>query len=140
MKVMCIKNLATDLPKEINPDLVLGKADSSRERRFPLLIGKEYTVFGITIRMNCAWYYVCDEDFTYYPVWSPAALFEITDGRLSRYWRVGYHTWSGTGNQPYFIISFPEWVNDQYFYDKLTDREQKEIDVFEKYRKLIENE
>ncbi|MBS0246656.1 MAG: hypothetical protein JSR61_08535 [Proteobacteria bacterium] len=140
MKVKCVKNLASDIPKKINPDLVLGISDPSRERRFPLVIGKEYVVYGITIRLDDAWYYICDEDFTYYPVWAPAFLFEITNSKIPEDWRAGYHSYGGAGDESYFIVSFREWVDDPYFYDKLTDREAEQVGIFERYRKLMECE
>ena len=41
-------------------------------------------------------------------------------------------------NTPFF--SFPEWANKRYFYDSLTDCEDKEIEIFAKYRKLMDEE
>jgi hypothetical protein len=37
-----------------------------------------------------------------------------------------------------FIIAFPEWVDDQYFYDKLTDGDPKTVQIFNNYRKMFE--
>jgi len=139
MKIRCAKNLASDLPETINPDLVLGISDPSRERRFPLVIGKEYVVYGITIRFGDAWYYICDENYTYYPVWQPAILFEITDSKIPVHWQAGYHLYEAAGDEAYFIVSFREWVDDPYFYDKLTAREAEQVGIFERYRSLMES-
>jgi hypothetical protein len=39
-----------------------------------------------------------------------------------------------------FILSFPEWVNDEYFYDKLTDGNPTEVQIFNRYKKILEDE
>jgi hypothetical protein len=90
----------------------------------------------MTIFLGYPWYYICDENFTYYPVWKPS-MFEISDGTLPSCWRVGFHS-LGSDQDKMFLIAFPEWVNDQYFYDKLTDGETKEVQIFLSYRKLFE--
>jgi hypothetical protein len=133
MKIKCISKYATELPEElIRPELSLG-----RDRVFSLEVGKEYTVYGITCYLGCLWYYICDEDYTYYPIWNPSALFEITDGRLSSYWQVG--TYSGGSSKSMMpIISFREWVSNPLFYDKLTDGDEGAVEVFRKYKKLID--
>jgi len=86
MRVRCINNAAKDLPEAIL-EKIWGKVDDVKDRMFPLKVAKEYTVYGITISLGCAWYYICDENFTYYPVWSPSGLFEISDGTLPLSWR-----------------------------------------------------
>jgi hypothetical protein len=101
-------------------------------------VGKEYFVFAITIRLGHAWYYIADEDFVYYPILNPASLFEIVDGRVSSYWNVGLHP--EKHQSECFIVAFPEWANDPYFYDKLTDRNPETVAVFEKYRRLMDDE
>jgi len=137
MKVRCISNAAKDLPKGIPPEKIWGNVADARDRFFSLLVGKEYVVYGITIHLGYAWYYICDEDFIYYPVWNPSALFEISDGTLPSCWRVGLHSLSGSQEKT-FLIAFPEWVDDQYFYDRLTDGDTKAVDVFQNYRKIFE--
>ena len=37
-------------------------------------------------------------------------------------------------------MAFPEWFAELYFYDKLTDREEAEVLMFEKRKELIDAE
>ena len=105
MKVRCVSRAAKDLPKGIPPEKIWGNVADVRSRLFPLIVGKEYVVYGMTINLGYLWYYVCDENFTYYPVWKPAVLFQISDGTLPPCWRVRIpFTWNWPGrNVPHCI-------------------------------------
>jgi hypothetical protein len=79
-----------------------------------------------------------DEDCYSYPMWNPSTLFEISDPRLSRCWIVAFSEDLKNKTVPFF--GFPEWVSDCYFYDSLYESEEKELDIFNKYRKLMDLE
>ncbi|QVL30275.1 hypothetical protein KIH39_15595 [Telmatocola sphagniphila] len=134
MKIECISKSAITLPVDlIRPELGLG-----RDRIFSLITGKQYVVYGITCYLGHLWYYICDEDYSYYPIWNPAPLFRITDNRISKYWEIGEYLIGSSEIIP--IISFSEWVQNPIFYDLLTDREQSAVQTFIKYKKLIDEE
>jgi hypothetical protein len=135
VKVRCVSKSAKDLPKEIALNRIWG--GDTTDRSFPLVVGKEYTVHGVTTTLGHVWYYVCDENFVYYPVWNPSSLFEISDSSLPQFWCIGFHTVQA---HRVFILSFPEWVNDEYFYDKLTDGNPTEVQIFNRYKKILEDE
>ncbi|MBK8268701.1 MAG: hypothetical protein IPK83_10535 [Planctomycetes bacterium] len=106
---------------------------------FSIEIGREYVVYGITHYLGHLWYYICDEDYTYFPIWNPSPLFRIIDDRLSIYWRIGIST-IGNDNRMMPIISFSEWVNSNAYYDQLTDGDKDAIAVFERYKQLMDQE
>jgi hypothetical protein len=135
MKVECVSRSADALPAEmIRPDWGLA-ADS----QFPLVVGKQYVVYGITLALGHLWYYLCDEGYTYYPVWKPSPLFRVVDPRLPRCWQIGFHS-PPRGRKAILIIAFQAWVDDPLFYDRLTDGEEEAVRVFSRYKRLMDAE
>lgn len=139
MKIKCIANTGKDLPLEcLDP-----AAGYDKEHEFALEIDKTYTVYALTIFRGCVWYYICDEDYVYYPIWNPAPLFEVIDGRMSKHWK--YNFIQATTQTRFVnsevIFAFAEWSNNPFeYYDKLTDREEKEVSLFEFYKNLLDVE
>jgi hypothetical protein len=37
-------------------------------------------------------------------------------------------------------MAFEQWFTDPYFYDKLTDQEEAEVEIFEKVKELMDAE
>jgi hypothetical protein len=134
MKVQCIANTGRGLPQ----DSLIGS--SNEKTTFALVIGKTYVVYAFTVVRNYVWYYLCDEDFTYYPIWNPSPLFKIVDPRLSRYWVFEYTPDGRCESMSGIIIAYPEWASDPWYYDSLSDNCEREVKVFERYRKLIDDE
>lgn len=130
MRIRCIANTGTFL-SEIYLDPAVGR---TKETEFQLTIGKEYTVYALYQWQRSIWYYICDDQYTYYPQQNPAPLFEVIDNRLSSYWRFKVYP------NGLLKLAFSEWLSDQYFYDKLTDAEEREVLIFEKAKELIDAE
>ncbi len=107
---------------------------------FALVTGKTYVVYALTIVRNYAWYYICDENFTYYPIWKPSPLFKIVDPRLSRHWVFEYTPAGRCESMSGIIVAYPEWASDPWYYDRLSDNCEREVKIFERYRQLIDNE
>lgn len=139
MKVKCISKSARDLPAGINPRRIWGDIEDAADRKFSLVVGKEYFVHAVTITLGHTWYYICDEDFAYYPIWNPASLFEISDSSVPSFWRVGFRKARYGEEEERFLLSFPEWVNDDLFYDKLTEGNDEEVRIFDRYRSVLES-
>lgn len=98
----------------------------------------EYCVYGILFRDNAPWYYLCLDADDEYPTPYPAELFNITDGRLSSYWKLSTITYpDGTVRSS---IVFEEWSKDSSFYERLIDDDPAAISLFEKYRELMDRE
>lgn len=119
----------TNKPKDLPSDLLF-----SKDADFYLIIDKYYIVYAIMIYKEYTWYGICDEGYTYYPSFRPSPLFSISNGQLSRYW-----IYSCTrGKETYHNIwAFPEWANNPYYYDSLTDRDEKEVEIFKHYKGLM---
>lgn len=141
MKVKCIANTNSVLPNkllELQPSL-------KKYLSFPLKINKEYLVYTLEIQHGYAWYFICDEERNCNspcPFWNPhpAVLFEITDGRLSQYWRYNNYI----DNDPSYnkiIFAIQEWaINPVVFYTKFVDRQKNEVEIFRKYKDLMDRE
>jgi hypothetical protein len=128
MKVKCISN---KIPVSLNDT----KNDSISNREFDVKEGREYVVYALNVFKKYTWYCICEES-DFYPMWNPCVLFDIIDTRLSRFWIVG----CDEDNMPF--LSFPEWVNDAYFYGELIENNSDDINavVFRKYKKLMDLE
>jgi hypothetical protein len=130
MRIRCIANTGTSLPKSyIDP-----AQGYKKETEFPLTIGKEYTVYALKEWQGSVWYYICDDNYMYYPMQNPAPLFEVVDSRVSQYWRFKLYP------NGLLKIAFEQWFSDIYFYDKLTDQKEEEVLIFEKVKELMDAE
>ena len=130
MKIRCLANTGLALPERyLKPQFCY-----SKELEFPLTIGQEYIVYALKEWQGNIWYYICDDNYTYYPMQHPAPLFEIIDDRLSSYWRFKCYP------NGLIRLAVEEWLTDPYFYDKLTDQEEREVLIFDKIKQLIDNE
>lgn len=135
MKIECISRRARDLPEAlVRSELGLGP-----DHEFALEVGKQYVVYAITVYLAHLWYYICDEDNTYYPIWNPSPLFRIVDSRLSSYWHIGFHS-ASPQMEAFPIIAFDQWVADPLFYDKLTDGQEDAVALFREYKRLMDIE
>ena len=103
-----------------------------------LTIGKEYTVYGMVFRDNSPWYYLCSEDYDEYPTPFPSECFDITDKRLSSYWNLLTREIGNGKIQSSLVI--PEWAEDPYFYELLLDGDIDTVELFNRYKKLLDQE
>jgi len=107
---------------------------------YDLELEKEYIVYGMTIRDNFTWYFICEESTSRYPGWYPSPFFEVIDSSLSRFWIYTYKKLDNYITQR-CVFSFPEWANNHPdFYDRLTDWEEEETAIFKKYKELMDLE
>jgi hypothetical protein len=129
MIVRCLANQRESLPEEyLGPDY-------NPPSPLPLTIGKDYVVFGVTGWHGGIWYYVADDYQLDWPIWYPAVLFKVVDGRIPSDWRFAQQ---GEGANSAVYLTFPEWADDWYFYDRLTDGNRKEVHIYREYRKRLE--
>ena len=131
MKIRCITNSVTKIPSEILINY------TSPNSPIPLLIGKEYVVYALSEYYGSIWYCICDELYTYHPMWIPQLFFELSDNRLSRYWIFSFKEDSKKNR---FFFGFTEWANQLDFYDNLTDGEEREVVIFRSYKELVDLE
>ncbi|MCX6989868.1 MAG: hypothetical protein NTX49_02205 [Chlamydiae bacterium] len=133
MKIKCLSNKKASLQADLSSENESYIQDSGYEF---LDIGKEYNIYGMIIIHGKVCYYVCDRAHSLFPIARPADLFEIIDNRLSRYWVFGIIE----GFEKYPLWIFPEWINEDYFQDNLTDGEAREVAVFKSYKELMDLE
>jgi hypothetical protein len=136
MKVRCVGNRGSDLPS----DLITDTTGLKLETEFSLIIGKTYVVYALTISDNYLWYYVCDETDSYFPFWNPAPLFEMVDHRMSAWWEINYSKEDRCESKSNIIVAYPEWARDPFYYDRLTDGYEQDVEIFKRYRHLIDEE
>ncbi len=78
--------------------------------------------------------YICDDNYTYFPIQNPAPLFKIVDPTPSQYWQ------TQIAPNGLLEIAFEHWFSIPYYYDKLTDQEEEAVAIFEKYKELMDAE
>ena len=138
MKVICkLNNLNNILNKDT--ELLIRKYMNRPSGEIDQLeVSKEYTVYGIEFRSNYPWYYLIDDWIDDYPTPYPADLFDISDERLSRYWRLDFEVHQdGTASSR---LVFDEWAKEPMYQERLVDGEPEEVELFMKYKQLMDEE
>lgn len=133
MKVRCIANTGKDLPENY---LEMKWQTLTRETEFnDLTVGKEYVVYAMEIKDDGQIRYAIVSDVhILMPLFYAAPLFEVVDGRPSEYWRFAL-------NPDEHIVgtfAFEEWVSDPDFYWNLVEGERKEVSIFRKMKRLMD--
>src|SRR6476661_5382396 len=130
MKVRCIANRGKVLPAQyLDPRIPRGP-----QSEFSVTIGKTYLVYALISFSNQVWYYIADDHYGWYPAGMPAPLFQVVDSRVSKHWgtRISERD-RGTD----VLIAFEEWLSIPWFYDRLTDREDKEVEIFRERKRQM---
>lgn len=130
MKIRCIANTGLSLPE----NYLDSRRGYKEEMEFPLTVGQDYPVYAFSVKEGQVWYYICEDNYMYYPMRSPAPLFEVIDNRMSVYWRLKINP------NGLLEVAFDQWFLDPYFYDKLTDQKEEEVSIFEQIKELIDTE
>ena len=132
MKVQCISNLAKSLPQEL-----INLKNYNINKEFNVTINEKYTIYAMGLASNNIWYAISLYDTQGHTIWYPSQLFSIIDSRLSKYWIFSIKEF------PLFervIWAFPEWADEMSYYDKLVDGEEEEVEIFKKYKLLMDIE
>lgn len=103
--------------------------------------GKEYVVYGIEIIDGYPWYYLCDDGNAGYPWPYPAPLFDVSDGRISTYWSYKHKMRVVKDTVDlYTHFTFKDWLDDDFFADRLLDGGAREMNIFQQYKKKMDCE
>lgn len=129
MKVKCIANNGAVLFGSYLDD-----GNTIKTEFDGLAIGKEYVVYAWDrYKDGSVYYYVDDDCDRDYPSAIPAPLIEVTDPTPSRVWQFAktdsYEEWG-----------WAEWVNEQYFYDRLVNKQPRELAIYKTYKALLDEE
>jgi hypothetical protein len=136
MKVLCNINNIFDLKDSSTVERVKKYINYS-DGRLNIEKNKEYFVYGIDFRDNSPWYYLCVDYDDEYPKGYPAELFDITDSRLSLYWKLSTVTYPG---EVMSSLVFDEWAKDYSFLERLIDGDPAAVSLFAHYRELMDKE
>jgi hypothetical protein len=144
MLIKCIKNNIYDVGESITLLQYLKESVHLDNNELPLSIGKIYHVYGCLYKKEYPWFYICeDDDFEDYPKAYAAPFFEVIDSSLSKYWVFGHAVIKNDINSEGYIythMTFKEWANDYFFYERLVEGQEKEVSIFMKYKRLIDAE
>ncbi len=133
MKVLCIANRGEALPEHY----LDARIPRGPQSEFFVTIGKTYVVYGVECSRGQVWYYIDDDDRHWYPIRKPAPLFQVVDGRLSTYWSIRVS--EGKHGSVAWLF-FEEFISDKLFYDRLTDRSDREVEIFKQRKRQMDEE
>jgi hypothetical protein len=138
MKIRCKINKLSDIRDKSVLDYLRKYIHLDNDEELHLRVGQVYHVYGIVFWDGCPWYYICEEDSDSFPKPKSAEFFEVVDDRLSAYW-ILEHNHNSKGKCCSSLV-FREWASNESFYEQLIDESSLEVETFNKYRKLIDNE
>lgn len=134
MKIVCTNNQYSILPEYLQQVYISNDGRDLNPRLEDITIAKTYIVYATAALNGYPGYFICD-NYREYPIWHPSDFFSIVDSRLSRYWIVSIKKDDKTTTR--LFLSFPEWANEQYYYNNLIEGEAREMDLFRKYKQLM---
>ncbi|WP_158116480.1 hypothetical protein [Vibrio cincinnatiensis] len=137
MKVICkVNNLNSLSDKRLLERLK--KYISMPDGDIDLELGREYTVYGVVFWDSSPWYYICSEDYDEYPKPFAAEFFNVSDDRLSSHWKLS--AVDQGGGEVLSSLVFDEWAKDFSFYERLIEDDPEAVELFGKYRQLMNQE
>ncbi|MCI5211035.1 MAG: hypothetical protein D3910_20125 [Candidatus Electrothrix sp. ATG2] len=137
MIVKCVENNIDKM--EINSSLLAMMKShwiGGSEGVLHLKKNKYYVVLGITYKNGYPMYFVCDERFSYYPMAYVFSAFDVYDSRISKYWRYAVSLNEKT-KSIYSRLVFPQWADDDFYYDRLVDNNKEDVDLFLAYKEKM---
>ncbi len=139
MRIKCIKNKLSQIPKDIREYYKNNIRQEVEENEIInyLELNKEYNVYGIMFYDYIPFFLIEDtESLPPSPIC--AAFFEIINPIFSRYWELT--TYLPNSRISTSAILFKEWSKDEMFYENLLNEEERELKIYLKYKKLIDAE
>ncbi|MCG8906188.1 hypothetical protein [Pseudomonas sp. DP-17] len=138
MKLQCRINNIKNVPDADSRERI-GRYIYLSDSELDLIVGEEYVVYGVAFWDGCPWVYICPEDYDEYPKPYPIELFAVIDNRLSACWRLSYFPGSNKGTMNTMLV-FEEWSMYSGFYEGLVDGDAICVEIFERYRRLMDFE
>jgi hypothetical protein len=130
MKVKCIANMGDGLSKQSI------KAGRNLDSIFHLKVGDIYIVYGINLWRSTLNYLTMNQAGTI-PIWSPAELFEVVDGKMPADWYFKYlgHT------EEYLDAAwgYKDLTYNPPHYDGLLGEDKKQLELFFENKKMIDS-
>lgn len=136
MKVKCLTNNINYFINDRKRFKELKKNYHYEDGEIALCVGKEYIVYAVEIKRKGRFYLICDEHYSWYPVFYPSYFFEVIDERLSRFW-IDHEL---LNDKKKCVISFLRINQFKPFYELLVDYSQDEINKFLEVKKKMDEE
>ena len=140
MKVRCIHNKLSDINGKSTREWLkknVIRVDNDDHEISHYEIGMKYTVYGLVFWNNLPFFYIVEGDNDY-PTPKYAGFFEVTDSKYSKYWQVTHSV--NDENKVRTVIVFKEWAESEKFYENLLNDEDVELEIFAKYKELMDQE
>lgn len=109
---------------------MLGEYYRAGKQVFKVIVGREYLVYGMFFQAGVPWVQLLEEFGYIYPV--PLCLFEIVDGRVSKYWKVRYDEKG--------VTLWPPSFSREFYLDDLIEGKREILEDFQRVREMIEQE
>lgn len=132
MRVVCKANTGANLPETYQEN---GYYD---EYKFPLLIGKSYIVYAMNLWAGKISYLIMGE-IGQFPSWIPSELFEIVDGKLSKWWHYSINP-DKSKNTIDAVWGYKALTDQSDHFDKLVDGDKGVLEVFIQYKEQMDLE
>ena len=109
----------------------LGKYYYPGQQRYNVEIGKEYVVYCLEIHNGLAWVHY--DSGTEHISISPLCLFEVIDGRVSKYWELRL-------TEENNVLLRPPSFYQEFFHDDLAEGVAEVVAEYQRVRALLEQE
>lgn len=120
--------------EHVAPDAIGHLRHRVHQDELPLVIGREYVVYGLLFRDGQPWFLVCEESDDDYPKPHFGQLFVLVYDRIPPDWSLRLEE-SNVGR----VSVLPSrWAGDPRFLEKLVDSDPIAVDEFRKMKQAIE--
>ena len=133
MKVICTGNILSDsLLTPIHRQYFMGQFGTASAPQWRAKPGREYIVYGITIRRGYP-FYLIERSSPVPRDWGfvPSICFETIDDRPSSLWRFQTGVIADHHGNQIFVTNFAirEWLEEPNFHLNLVDRGAREVEI-----------
>jgi len=101
--------------------------------------GEEFQVYGIEMRDNVPYYYICLNESSPFPIPMCGLLCKVLDSRVSSYWKMRVGCYLSDYNVSTRFV-FHEWFQSRVFYEDLLNGDPDAEATFAKYKDLMDKE
>jgi hypothetical protein len=105
-----------------------------------LNVGTIYQVYGLYLG-ETVFYEILLTEYDDHTIEFPSFLFKVIDNRLSSFFALGsserLKVQGSENREKVHFVTFPEWANDNTFFDKLIDGDKEVQAIFDRYKELI---
>jgi hypothetical protein len=118
---MIVRCISTGGKSLLAVDIARGNTPSSV---FHVTLARDYIVYGVSFHHSVMTYLIQDD--TGFPQWTPASLFQVVCGRVSRHWVLA--DWSDT--EYIAAMTFVDFVRSPEEFDRLSEGDNVSREVF----------